>query len=151
MHGYTLSAIRLFSWFCKMFSEISTIVMQLPCCPGKQGELSKYYLQNLRNDLMADSVHTQKTYYFASVRCRPRRLALGLVSFVVINLILIGAIHGWSIIKLVNNFSRLRQETSLSGKASVAKFGLSKKWCLWMRGAIFLNKATKNLCSGAFP
>ena len=30
--------------------------MQLPCCPGKQGELSENCLQNLRNDLMAESV-----------------------------------------------------------------------------------------------
>ena len=29
--------------------------MQLPWCPGKQGELSKNCLHNLRNDLMADS------------------------------------------------------------------------------------------------
>ena len=40
-----------------MFSDSSTVVMQLPCCPGKQGELSENCLQNLRNDLMADSVH----------------------------------------------------------------------------------------------
>ena len=39
-----------------MISESSTIVMQLPCCQGKQGELSENYLQNLRNDLMAESV-----------------------------------------------------------------------------------------------
>ena len=38
-----------------MFSESSTIVMQLPFCPGKQGELPEIFLQNLRNDLMADS------------------------------------------------------------------------------------------------
>ena len=30
--------------------------MQVPCSPGKQGELSENCLQNLRNDLMADSV-----------------------------------------------------------------------------------------------
>ena len=41
---------------CKMFSESSTVVMQLPCCPGKQGELSGNGLQKLRNDLMAESV-----------------------------------------------------------------------------------------------
>ena len=35
------SAIRSFPRFCKMFSESSTIVMQLPYCLGKQGELSK--------------------------------------------------------------------------------------------------------------
>ena len=52
----TLSTIRSFPRFCKMFSESSTIVMQLPYCLGKQGELSENCLQNLRNDLMADSV-----------------------------------------------------------------------------------------------
>ena len=30
--------------------------MQLPCCLGKQGELSENCLQNLENDLMADSL-----------------------------------------------------------------------------------------------
>ena len=30
--------------------------MQLPCCLGKQGELSENCLQNLGNDLTADSV-----------------------------------------------------------------------------------------------
>ena len=34
----TLSAIRTFPRFCKLFSESSTVVMQLPCCPVKQGE-----------------------------------------------------------------------------------------------------------------
>ena len=29
--------------FCKMFSESSTVVLQLPCCPGKQGELSQFF------------------------------------------------------------------------------------------------------------
>ena len=47
LQHYTLSAIRLFPRFCKMFSESSTIVTQLPCCPHKQGELSKNCLQNL--------------------------------------------------------------------------------------------------------
>ena len=56
MSECTMSAIRLFARFCEMFSEISTVVMQLPCCPGKQGELSEKCLQNLRNDLMAKSV-----------------------------------------------------------------------------------------------
>ena len=42
----TLSAIRLFPRFCKMFSESSTVVIQLPCCPGKQGELSENCFQN---------------------------------------------------------------------------------------------------------
>ena len=52
----TLSAIRLFPRFCKMFSESSTVVMQVPCCPGKPGELSENCLPNLQNDLMAGSV-----------------------------------------------------------------------------------------------
>ena len=52
----TLSDIRLFPRFCKMFSESCTVIMQLPCCPGKQGELSENGLQNLRNDLMTESV-----------------------------------------------------------------------------------------------
>ena len=36
--------------FCKMFSESSPgcwAVLQLPCCPSKQGELSENLLQNL--------------------------------------------------------------------------------------------------------
>ena len=56
----TLSAIRAFPRFCKMFSESSTVVMQRPCCPGKQGELSENCLQNLRNDLMVESVNVDK-------------------------------------------------------------------------------------------
>ena len=40
----------------EQFSESSTVVMQLPCCLGKQGELSENCLQNLENDLMADSL-----------------------------------------------------------------------------------------------
>ena len=38
--------------FCKMFSESSPgcwPVLQLPCCPSKQGKLSENILQNLRN------------------------------------------------------------------------------------------------------
>ena len=38
--------------FCKLFSDNSTgrwVVLQLPCCPNKQGELSENILQNLRN------------------------------------------------------------------------------------------------------
>ena len=52
----TLSAIRLFRRFCKQFSESS------PCLPGQQRsciifvELSENILQNLGNDLMANSV-----------------------------------------------------------------------------------------------
>ena len=52
----TLSAIRLFPRFCKLFFESSTVVMQPPFCPGKQEELSENCLQNLRNNLMAESV-----------------------------------------------------------------------------------------------
>ena len=39
-----------------MFSESSTVVMQLPCCPGKQGKVSEICFQNLQNDLMVESV-----------------------------------------------------------------------------------------------
>ena len=38
---FTLSAIRSFPRFRKLFSDSSTIVMQLPCCPGKEEELSE--------------------------------------------------------------------------------------------------------------
>ena len=51
----TRSGFSLGKGFCKMFSEISTVVIQLACCPGKQGELSENCLQNLPNDLMAES------------------------------------------------------------------------------------------------
>ena len=51
----TLSAIRMFPRFCKMFSESSTVVTQLPCCPGKQVQLSENLLQTLQNDLTVDS------------------------------------------------------------------------------------------------
>ena len=33
--------------FCNMFSVSSTVVLQLPCCPGKQGELLENCLQIL--------------------------------------------------------------------------------------------------------
>ena len=39
----TVWGVRLWKRFCKMFSESSTghlAVLQLPCCPNKQGELS---------------------------------------------------------------------------------------------------------------
>ena len=39
-----------------MFSESSTVVVQLPYCLGKQGELSENCLHILGNDLMAESV-----------------------------------------------------------------------------------------------
>ena len=32
--------------FCKMFSESSTVVLPLPCCPGKQADLSENCCQN---------------------------------------------------------------------------------------------------------
>ena len=51
-----------FPGFVIFFSESSTIVMQLPCCPGKQGELSENCLQNLRNNLMAERVHSQFSF-----------------------------------------------------------------------------------------
>ena len=65
------SAIRSFSRFCKQFSEISTVVVQLPCCLGKQGELSENCLQNLGNDLMADSVRyvQYSIHNWASLYC----------------------------------------------------------------------------------
>ena len=43
--------------FANNFFERSTVHMQLFCCLGKQGELSENCLQNLGNDLMADSVY----------------------------------------------------------------------------------------------
>ena len=51
-----------------MFSESSTVIMQLPCCPGKEGELSEICLQNLWNDLMAESVCTA---IFATGKVQP--------------------------------------------------------------------------------
>ena len=61
-HASTLSAIRSFPRFCKMFSESSTVIMLLP----RQGELSEICLQNLWNDLMAESV-VQEVKTFLSV------------------------------------------------------------------------------------
>ena len=43
---------HLFRRFCKLFSDSSTVcwaILQLPCCPSKQGELLKNTLQNLWN------------------------------------------------------------------------------------------------------
>ena len=43
---------HLFRRFCKLFSERSTgcwAILQLPCFPSKQGELSDNIVQNLRN------------------------------------------------------------------------------------------------------
>ena len=42
----------MFRRFCFLFSESSPgcwALLHLPCCPNKQGELSKHLLQNLRN------------------------------------------------------------------------------------------------------
>ena len=42
----------MFRRFCKLFSESSTgrwAIVQLPCCPSKQGELSENILANLQN------------------------------------------------------------------------------------------------------
>ena len=52
----TESAARLLKRFCNMFFESSTArwaVLQLPCCLGKQGELSE---NSLFYNLTADSV-----------------------------------------------------------------------------------------------
>ena len=49
-----------------MFSESSTgrwAVMQLPCCPSKQGELSENILQNLFNNLTPQTVHYNITLH----------------------------------------------------------------------------------------
>ena len=43
---------RRFCKLCKLFSESSTgcwAILQLPCCPTKQGEFLENILQNLRN------------------------------------------------------------------------------------------------------
>ena len=42
----------MFRRFCKLFSESSTgrwAILQLPCCPSRQGEILEKILQNLRN------------------------------------------------------------------------------------------------------
>ena len=57
----TLSAIRSFPRFCEQFSESSTVGF-VYSHKGKEGELSDNYLQNLENDLMADSVHLCHKY-----------------------------------------------------------------------------------------
>ena len=48
---YTVWGGRLRKMFCNMFSENSTgrwvLLLQLPCCPRKAGELSENILQNL--------------------------------------------------------------------------------------------------------
>ena len=52
----------LFRRFCNMFSESFSgrwAVLQLPCCPRKQGKLSENILQNLRNKLPPQTVVTQ--------------------------------------------------------------------------------------------
>ena len=61
--GDTLSAIRSFCRFCKHFSE------SFPCLPGQEGscittvELAENIIQNLVNDLMADSVKSWASVY----------------------------------------------------------------------------------------
>ena len=53
----------MFRSFCKLFSESSQAVgqcwavLQLPCCPSKQGELSKNILRNLQNKWPSHPVH----------------------------------------------------------------------------------------------
>ena len=37
----TRTGLFLVKMFCRMFSESSTVELQLACCPGKQGEFSK--------------------------------------------------------------------------------------------------------------
>ena len=64
----TLSAIRLFPRLGKLFLESSTV--------GKQGELSENCFQNLRNDLMADSVLSPSIFWGS--RFFSRRLRRGL-------------------------------------------------------------------------
>ena len=49
----------MFRRFCKLFFESSTgrcAILQLPCCPTKQGELLENILQNLRKKWPARSV-----------------------------------------------------------------------------------------------
>ena len=55
----TVRGSNLFWRFCEMFIESSTgrsAVLQLPCCPSKQRELSENVLQNLRNKLPPHTV-----------------------------------------------------------------------------------------------
>ena len=52
LHLQTLLLGGATTWFCKPFSGSSPgcwAVLQLPCCPSKQGELLENILQNLRN------------------------------------------------------------------------------------------------------
>ena len=47
LHFCTRKGYYLDKRFCKMFLKCSTFVLQLPSCPGKQGELCEKCLQNL--------------------------------------------------------------------------------------------------------
>ena len=44
---YTRTGCYLGKRFCKIFSETSTVVLQLPCCSAKQWDLSEYCSHNL--------------------------------------------------------------------------------------------------------
>ena len=72
--GNLLLTIKLFTvWssrlgckkmFCKILSESSTgrwAVLQLPCCPSKQGELSENILKNLFHSLPPQTVKCKLT------------------------------------------------------------------------------------------
>ena len=63
---------NLFRRFCKMFSEIYTgcrAVLQLQCCPSKQGEFSENILQNLFHNLTPQSVQgVQNDLSFLCIR-----------------------------------------------------------------------------------
>ena len=51
---------HLFRMFCKLFSESSTgrwVILQLPCCPSKKGELLEHILQNLPKKWPPHLVH----------------------------------------------------------------------------------------------
>ena len=51
---------KLFRRFCNNFSESSlgrSAVLQLSCCPRKQGELSENILQTIRNKLPPKTIH----------------------------------------------------------------------------------------------
>ena len=57
--GYTVWGGNMFRRCCKMFSGSSTgrwAVLQLSCCPRKQGGLSENILKNLRNNLPPQTV-----------------------------------------------------------------------------------------------
>ena len=61
--------IRSWERFCLLFSESSPgrwAVLQRPCCPSKQGELSENILQNLSHDLMNNPVVERSDENFVS-------------------------------------------------------------------------------------